>query len=156
MRWPPYQDQRRGAAVVEFAVCLPVITVLVLGVIDLVSVIRTNQAVVEATHEVARVFAATEVDAKRAEDFVQQVFASKGLHEPRLSILPQPSPTMVRGTPMLVRVEVPAGLNSTNISGLFRGKTLNAECMVSRELGPSLVIAPPPPEKPGKIKGPKK
>jgi hypothetical protein len=149
---------------VELAVCLPVLTLLFMATFDMIDVMRSNQALVEATHELARVFAATDSDATRVNLFLSRVLTQKQLHQAQLTVDPPSSHLLARGTPITVQLSIPVTANCLNITGLFTGRTLSTSSTVSRELGPAPtaerlpISAPPAPGKPPNTpsKGPKK
>ena len=49
------RDARKGAAVVEFAVCLPVVVLIVLGSIEAASLLFLKQTLVQASYEGVKV-----------------------------------------------------------------------------------------------------
>lgn len=50
-RRPTRKRKRRGAAVVEFAVCLPVIIIIVFGAIEAASLLFLKQALIQSAYE---------------------------------------------------------------------------------------------------------
>lgn len=54
LRRPRKRNQRRAAATVEFAICLPALVVLTLGTIDLCSMLFLKESVTLAAYEGAR------------------------------------------------------------------------------------------------------
>ena len=61
--------RRHGATIVEFAVCFPPFSFVLLACMETVGVIRANQALVETAHETARMVATTEIDTENAHGF---------------------------------------------------------------------------------------
>lgn len=130
---------------VEFAVCLPVLSFIILASMETVGVIRAAQGVVEATHETARMVAATEIDAIQAQKFATDMLKLRKLEGAHISFRPPPSPDIPRGTPVTVTISVPVSGNCTIISGLFADRTLGATSTISRELGSRShqIVVPP-------------
>jgi Flp pilus assembly protein TadG len=54
MRSPASSDRDRGQAAVELAVCLPLLFVFLLGIVQLVVIVRDQLAIQLAAHEAAR------------------------------------------------------------------------------------------------------
>jgi Flp pilus assembly protein TadG len=117
------QQRDRGQAAVEFAIALPVVVVLVLGIVQLVVVVRDQLAVELAAREAARaasVSAGPDAAARRAAD------AATGL-------APLAVATAVDGGRVTVSVE---HVNSTDIPliGAFIGDiTVTATVTMNRE-----------------------
>ncbi len=126
---------RRGAAVVEFAVCLPVVAMIILMCMDSVQVVRTKQALVETVHEMSRVLAVSDVDRQEAERIGHELLEKKGISGATLSFEPIPSADLPRGTTLFVEISAPVAGNCTLISGLFSSRSLEANSTVSREVG---------------------
>jgi Flp pilus assembly protein TadG len=120
-RRPPERD--RGQAAVEFALALPVVVVLVLGIVQLVAVVRDQLAVELAAREAARaasLSATPETSAARAADAAT-------------ALRPLVVSTRVEGNRVTVVV---AHVSPTDVPlvGAFIGDvTLTAEATMARE-----------------------
>lgn len=126
---------RRGAAVVEFAICFPVVALVIIAAMDFTQVLRAKQAVVEVTHETARVVATNEADEDQFRQLAIDMLALKELSSATVTFDPPPSPQTERGTPIAVSISVPIDGNCTLITHYFTSLTLESQSIVSRELG---------------------
>ncbi len=126
---------RQGAAVVEFAICLPVILFIVFAGMDVTTVLRAKQVVVETTHETARVVATNEVNEDQCRQFAIDLLSQKDLTGSTVDFDPVPSVGMPRGTPITVTISVPVAGNCTVISRLFTSLAVESQSTVSREIG---------------------
>ena len=126
---------RKGAAVVEFAICFPVVAAIIVAGMDITQVLRAKQAVVEATHETARVVATNEADEHQCRQLAIDMLALKDLSGATVTFAPPPSPQLERGTPITVSVSIPIDGNCTLITQYFTSLTLDSQSTVSRELG---------------------
>lgn len=148
------RSPRRGAAVVELAVCLPILLLVILCGMDAVQVIRTKQAAIEAVHETARIVAINAVDEQGARNTADKLLRAKGLRNASVEFSPPPSLSMSRGTPMSIRLSVPVEDNCTPMLKLFANQTVEARTTVVRELGAFApgggAPKPGPPAKPKK------
>jgi Flp pilus assembly protein TadG len=112
---------RKGAAVVELAVCLPVVFLLVFGAVEAASLLFARQAMVETAYEAAMVgikHNATNADAIAA---ANQVVKAKRLDGLTLTFSPSNVADAPRGAILEVTARVPAQshrLINTNIIGV--------------------------------------
>jgi Flp pilus assembly protein TadG len=99
--------QRWGAAVVEFAVTLPVLVVLVFGTVEISNGIFLRQALSEAAYEGARAAARPLGTQVSTQARIREVLASRGIDNETVTFSPSPN-TAARGTKLQVTVSVPA------------------------------------------------
>jgi Flp pilus assembly protein TadG len=126
---------RDGAAVVEFAMCLPVIVFIIFAGMDVTTLIRAKQAVVETTHETARIVAANEASEAQCRQFAVAALARKNYSKATIDFSPALSATMLRGTPITISISIPVAGNCPLLSHLYGSLTLDAQSTVSREIG---------------------
>jgi hypothetical protein len=131
----PQTPTRQGAAVVEFAICLPVIVFLVFVAIDITNLLCGRQRVVEALHETARVVATNDLSEAQARQFAIDLLRQEGLSNATITFHPAPSAGLRRGTPISVSLTIPIDGNCTMVSHLFLSLSLSARATVSREIG---------------------
>ncbi|MGI6093514.1 MAG: TadE/TadG family type IV pilus assembly protein [Negativicutes bacterium] len=99
-----YIRDNRGQAVVEFALIVPVLLLLVLGIMEFSMVIHQYMVVAGASREGARAAALGGSDAD-IEAAVQN--AVSGLDSAKLIVTPSPTPTRTQGDPVTVTVTYP-------------------------------------------------
>jgi Flp pilus assembly protein TadG len=102
-----HTPDRTAAAVVEFAILLPVIIVFVFGAIELANGIFLKQAVSIAAYEGTRTASNSMGTELAVISRVSEVLSSRGITEKTISITPSLA-TATRGTPITVTVTVPA------------------------------------------------
>ncbi len=113
------QSRRRpGVAVVEFAVCLPVLVILILGSIECTSMIFVNQSLNIVAYEGAR--AAIKSDATAVDTLARcnEVIAERRLAGCTVTLEPGNIEDLDRSTPITVRATAP--VNSNSVLGVLR------------------------------------
>lgn len=99
-----YIRNNRGQALVEFALIVPVLLMLVLGIMEFSMVIHQYMVVAGASREGARAAALGGSNAA-IEAAVQN--AATGLDSTKLTVTPSPTPTRTQGDPVTVTVTYP-------------------------------------------------
>lgn len=99
-----YLRNNRGQALVEFALIVPVLLLLVLGIMEFSMVIHQYMVVAGASREGAR--AAALGDSNDAVEAAVQN-AATGLDSTKLIVTPVPSPTRTQGEAVTVTVTYP-------------------------------------------------
>lgn len=122
----------RGAALLEFALCLPVMLVLVVGALECTSMVFLQQSLKIVTYEGART--ATRPQALDADVAArcQQVIAERGLVDCQITTLPESVESLPPGTEVLVRATAPPPANSPLPLRHFGG-LLQAEAVMVKE-----------------------
>lgn len=125
--------RRRGAAVVELAVCLPVIVLLVLGAIEGASLLFARQAMVECAYEAAIVAIRDNATNAQAIDAADSVIKSRRLSGLALTFDPADVSSIPRGRPVRVTASVPAGSHRLINSRLAGVTTIRAVAVMIKE-----------------------
>lgn len=97
---------RVAAAVVEFAVTMPVVVILVFGAIEIANGIFLQQALAEAAYEGARAASRPSGTQVSTEARIREVLASRGIDSETVTVSPVPD-SATRGTQLTVTVSVP-------------------------------------------------
>ena len=110
---------RRGVAVVELAVCLPVLLILVVGAIEGSNFIFLKQAVTVAAYESAQV--ATRANGKKAvaEQRANQILTARSIDQSTIVFTPADPEAAVRGDLVTVSVTAPVSANSIGLDWFF-------------------------------------
>lgn len=116
---------RRGVAATEFAVCLPLMMALVMGVIETSNAIYVQQAITSAAYEAANVASATAGSSVEAGVRAQQVLSSLGIKSATLTFSPTVTSSTPLGTQIVVTCSVPLTANMASF-GYLGGPTLKA------------------------------
>lgn len=134
MRISSSRRSRRGVAAAEFAVCLPVIVLLVLAMIETCSMVFLKQSLTVAAYEGAHV--ALKPGATRAEvqATCDSILRDRRINAATVTISPGNIAATPEGDYMTVRVTAPSGRNSVLPLRFFRGATIDAAAVVMKEI----------------------
>ncbi len=124
---------RRGAAVVEFAVCLPLIVLIVFGGIEAASMLFLRQTLVQAAYEGVKTGAKVNGTAARATDSANAVCDGRNLQNVTVTINPSDLSTLERGEIIEITVSAPGDENSVFPFGPFAGKDVVATAVMVKE-----------------------
>jgi len=125
---------RRGVAATEFAVCLPVIVLLVLGMIECCTMIFLKQSLTIASYEGVRTALeerAVIADVRRSS---QQILTQRRVNGGTITVNPANIPGVPTGQYITVTVTAPADRNSVILGSFFRGRILSASATMMKEL----------------------
>ncbi len=121
MRCTKTRRQRRGAAVIEFAVCLPVLITLVLGAIECCSMIFLEQSINVVAYEGIRTAIKSSANVGDGRSRALQVIAERKLQQAQVTFTPANPEDADRGTPITIRVTAPCRANSVIGLTFFSG-----------------------------------
>ena len=124
---------RRGLAAVEFAVCLPVIVLLVFGTIEASSYIFLKQSLAVASYEGVRAATRLGGDNDRARRAAQNILDSRGVVGYRIEFPGGESSLADRGEEIVIEVSAPSADNSPLAGDFVPGATLVARQVMTRE-----------------------
>ena len=125
-------QERRGAAVVEFAVCLPVLLIRILGSIECTSMIFLSQSLNVVAYEGLRTAArpgSTTVDALARS---QEVIAERNLIDCQVTFDPADIDNVPSGTIVTITTTAPSQANSAIGLRFFSG-SLEAQAFMVKE-----------------------
>jgi hypothetical protein len=128
------RSERRGLAATEFAVCLPVLLLFVLGMVETCSMIFLKQSLAVAAYEGAHTAVKPNATAADVEAVCQGIFADRRIQGANVTV----TPGDIRATPVgefiEVRITAPSDSNGMLPLRFFRGKTLDAAAVVMKEI----------------------
>lgn len=130
---PSLRNIKRGTAVVELAVCLPLIVLLVFASLEGANMLFLRQAVVQSAYETAKSVAKTNGVQSRAVTLGEQVLSSRGVVTPTITFNPSNVQVLAPGTPFTVSVAVPGDSRSITGFGPFNGLTIRAQAAMVKE-----------------------
>lgn len=124
---------RRGAAIVELAVCLPMIVLIVFLSIEAASLLFLKQTLVQSAYESVKIAASPNGTEALAIDAGERVAAGRNLQGVDIEFTPRNIETLRPGTPINVVVSAPGDANSVFPFGNFIGSTIVAEATMIKE-----------------------
>ena len=126
--------ERGGVAAAEFAVCLPVIVLLVLAMIESCTMIFLKQSCTIAAYEGVRTALVENAVAADVLRTSRQVLTDRRVRGGTITISPNDFQRLPVGEFIEVTVTAPADLNSVIPGNFFRGKTLTGKATMMKEL----------------------
>lgn len=129
----PRVSARRGAAIVELAVCLPVVILLVLGAIEGASLLFARQAMVQTAYEAAVVAVRPNGTNAAATAAATQVVKGRRLNGLQLTFSPPDVSQASPGTPITVTATVPSAGHRLLGSRIFRVDNISARAVMIKE-----------------------
>ena len=106
-----HKRHRKGAAVAEFAICLPAIMLLVLGAIECTSMIFMRQSLHVAAYEGIRVAIRNDSDSAAVTTRCNEVLTERRINGSAVTITPPNTSTVPRGEPIAVQVSASCAAN---------------------------------------------
>ena len=125
---------RSGVAATEFAVCLPVIVLLVLAVIESCTMIFLKQSLTIAAYEGVRTALEDNAAGTDVVRSGQQILTERRVRGGTITINPLNFPALNPGQFITVTVTAPADPNSIIPGSFFRGRMLSASATMMKEL----------------------
>ena len=124
---------RKGAAVVEFAVCLPLIMLIMLGSIEAANMLFLRQALVQASYEGAKAAVRLDSDNATVEEIANLVAAGRRIEGFTVETVPSDVTLVPQGELIRVRTSAPVDSNSFISGTVFNNLTLDAEAVMVKE-----------------------
>jgi Flp pilus assembly protein TadG len=103
---------RSGAALIELAVCVPVLLILAIGTIETTDVIFLRQIAKTAAYEGVRSATAPGQTAATATNAANQSLQMRGITSALVSMTPTVTASTATGTEVTFTVKIPVGANS--------------------------------------------
>jgi uncharacterized protein (UPF0333 family) len=136
MRSPSYKrrkSQRKGAAVVEFAVCIPVIMVIVFGAIEAASLLFLRQALIQSAYEGVKVAVKANAENGDAVAAAEAVAAGRRIENLTIIFDPEDITSASKGEMIRVRVSAPGDSNSLVPFGPLGNRQISADAVMVKE-----------------------
>lgn len=124
---------RKGAAVVELAVCLPIIVMLVFGSIETCNMIFLRQALNASAYEGIRVAVGPDATNQEVIDRCQAVLDARKVKGTKITINRRNVARVSPGRPIRVVVSAKCDANAGGPSWFFAGRTLEGHASFVKE-----------------------
>ena len=126
-------SDRRGAAIVELAMALPVFVLIVLGTIEATSMIFLRQSLEICAYEGARVALVPDSEEVNVRLACQEILNLRGIDAATIAVTPSNIPAQDYGTPITVQVTANCAANSLFPPWFYVGRTTSAEVTMMKE-----------------------
>ena len=126
-------SSRRGAATVEFAVCLPMLLVLVFGTIESASRIFLKQTLAVSAYETAREAIRAGSTKDKATTQGKSILSARKVVDGDVKITPNDVAGTARGTKVIVEVTAPTAKNSPMLGSFVANKNITARVVMLKE-----------------------
>ena len=127
------RSDRRGAAVAELAVCLPLIVLLVIGTVEACTMIYLKQSLTIAAYEGARTALVPGATNSDVTTECQQVITDRGVLGQTILVTPADITAVAPGTYLQVDVSATCDTNSMLGNWFYAGRTLTGHVEVMKE-----------------------
>jgi Flp pilus assembly protein TadG len=125
--------ERRGAAIVEFAVCLPIIVMLILGSIEAANAIFVRQALTTSAYEGVREATKTGAETNDAIARAQAILDARSIRNATISFTPADVETAGRGDTITIEVSARFSSNSPFIGRVIPDLTTIVRTVMVKE-----------------------
>lgn len=128
-----FRGKRFGAAAVEFAVCLPLIILIVAGSIEGASLLFLRQALIQSSYEGAKLAIKQDSVSSEVNSVALAVTDGRRLEGVTVETTPSDIQSVPQGEFIRVRVTAPTSGNSLFFNGVFTLPTVSAEAVMVKE-----------------------
>ncbi len=127
------RSQRAGVAAAEFAVCLPVIVLIVLSTIEACTMVFLKQSLTIAAYEGARTALAQSATNADVVNTAEQVLTERNVNGGTVTLSPTNLTAIAPGQYLTVTASAPATGNSVIPIRFYRGRTLTGTATMMKE-----------------------
>lgn len=127
------RSPRLGVAVVELAVCLPILTLIVLATIESCAMIFLQQSLSIAAYEGARIALVPTSEQENVTYQAELILAGREVNQHTISVTPNNFEVVPAGTWIQVEASAPFADNSLAGGWLFNGHTITARVEMMKE-----------------------
>jgi Flp pilus assembly protein TadG len=124
---------KRAAAVVELAVCLPVIVILVLGALEGANILFCRQAMVEAAYEACKHASRTDGTNALATTLADDVLRARRINVATINISPGNVSAVKAGGEVSVNIVVDSDTRTYTSLGLFSSRPISVTATMQKE-----------------------
>ena len=127
------RTDRRGAATVELAVCIPVIVLIVLGSLEGANMIFLRQALVQSAYQTIKESVKSNGSKDLGIQRGKEALAFRGIVNETIVFVPEDVDSVTRGQPVTVVVSAPGDSNSILPFGPFKGRRIEVTATMLKE-----------------------
>ena len=128
-----HSKERRGAALVEFAVCLPLLLILILGSMEATSAIFIRQALTTSAYEGVREAIRIRSTTAGATSRAQAVLTARQIRNATIQFTPADVQSAPRGSSIVVEVSAPYKANSPFFGKVIADRVTTVRSVMVKE-----------------------
>ncbi len=128
------QEDRNGIAATEFAVCLPVLMLILMGVLETCSMIFLKQSLAVAAYEGAHTAVQAEATAADVIATCNSILADRGVNGANVVVTPNDLSSIDPGEYIRVEVNAPTAANRVAPVNVLGNQTLRSEAVFVKEI----------------------
>lgn len=130
----PKRNLRRGVAAAEFAVCLPILVLLVLGMIETCSMVFLKQSLAVAAYEGAHTAVKPGATTADVRTTCEGILRDRRIDGATVTVTPGEVSDVPAGDYMTVRITAPSDQNNVLPLKFFRGAQVDASAVMMKEI----------------------
>lgn len=128
------RPSHRGVAAAEFAVCLPVMVLLLTGMIETCSMVFLKQSLAVAAYEGAHTAVKPNATTADVRTTCQNILRDRRINDAEIEVAPAEVASVTPGEYMTIRITAPSNSNGVLPLRFFRGVTIDASAVVMKEI----------------------
>lgn len=128
-----HPQHRSGAAIVEFALVVPVLLVIVMGTIEASTMIYLKQTLHIAAYEAARTALVPKTTVSIVETTARRILDDRRVRDTTITVTPNNFSAAAASTWITVRIDAPSNSNFAVPLLFFRNKTISGNCTMMKE-----------------------
>lgn len=125
--------QRKGAAIVELAIVLPLLLLLLMGTIEACAALHLQQSIDIASYEAVRTGLLPKSSPGLVQLTAEKFLKTRNTKGATISITPANFETAAIGTTITVTISAPSDQNLPVSPFFFKGKTIVSSCSMMKE-----------------------
>ncbi len=125
--------KRHGIAAVEFAVCLPVLVLVVFASIEACTMVFLKEALTMTAYEGSRIALTPGMTEADVTTTCQQILTARNISDATISEVPNNLATTPAGDPIAITVTAPCSSNAVMPVWFYGGTSLNGKAVVMKE-----------------------
>ena len=129
-----HNSLREGVAATEFAVCLPVLVLLMLGVIETSTMVFLKQSLEVAAYEGAHMGVMPDSERSDVIDICEAILTDRRVNGATIDVVPADLGSVAPGDFFEVRVSAPTNANAILPLNFFSGMTLSSSASFMKEI----------------------
>jgi Flp pilus assembly protein TadG len=127
------RSKRLGAAMVELAVCMPVIVLVVFASLEGANMLFVRQATVQAAYEATKLASRRDGTRVQAERLATEVLAARRINSPSITFVTGDPQATLSGSDVTVRVSVNSDQRLITGFRIFSGRQIEAVATMQKE-----------------------